>query len=47
MKRVCNICRYSKDHLKTDKWPNGVTICYACQKILTIVVNDGNDRMLA
>ena len=39
MKRRCNICLQSKDHLKTVKFPNGVTICYACQKVLTKGVN--------
>jgi len=38
MKRRCNICLQSKDHLKSDKFNNEVTVCYLCQKILTKIV---------
>jgi len=38
MKRRCNICLQSTDHLKTDKFNNTVTICYECQKIITKIV---------
>jgi len=34
MKRRCNICLQSKDHLKTDKFNNELTICYDCQKVI-------------
>ena len=38
MKRRCNLCLQSKDHLKTDKFNNEVTICYECQGILTKII---------
>ena len=41
MRRRCNICLQSKDHLKGDRFNNEVTICYDCQKILTKIVNNG------
>ena len=41
MRRRCNICLQSKDHLKGDRFNNEVTVCYDCQKILTKIVNSG------
>jgi hypothetical protein len=41
MRRRCNICLQSKDHLKSDKFNTEVTICYDCQKIITKIVNSG------
>jgi len=38
MKRRCNICLQSKDHLKTDRFNNEVTVCYECQGILTKII---------
>lgn len=38
VRRRCNICLQSKDHLKTTKYNNEVTICNECQVILTKAV---------
>ena len=40
VKRRCNLCLQSKDHLKTDKYNNTVTLCYSCQDIITKVVKE-------
>jgi len=38
MKRRCNLCLRSVDHLRTDKWENNegytCTLCYDCQKVI-------------
>jgi len=46
MKRRCNFCLRSVDHLRTDKWEKNsgftCTVCYDCQKVIQIIGENRN-----